>query len=135
MRNVVLTVGIPASGKTTWAIAEARKTGAMIVCRDDVRRMLGLGWNEQEDKVTQLCYAAIFGLLSEGFDIIVADTNINPRNRAQLTAFCVDSGAATVDLKHFPISTEEAVFRDASREASVGTNVILNMQKSYTRQF
>lgn len=136
MSNVILTIGIPASGKSYWAIAESKRTGAMIVCRDDIRKMLGLGWNEDEAKVTRLAYALITGLVDTGADFIVADTNINQRNRERLITYIGYGNPGTIELKFFPISVEEAIARDDVRgDARVGPDVIRNMQKNYHRQF
>lgn len=137
MSKVILTVGIPASGKSTWAIAEAKKTGAMIVCRDDIRKMLGLGWNEDENKVTKVAYCLIKGLLESGHDFIVADTSINKRNREIMIKYIMlcSKQLASVELKFFPISITEACRRDDLREARVGPSVIFNMQRHYIEQF
>ncbi|CAL9992741.1 polynucleotide kinase [Vibrio phage D484] len=38
--KVIVTVGVPASGKTTWAEQFCAKTGAVNVNRDDARQEL-----------------------------------------------------------------------------------------------
>lgn len=133
MSNVVICVGVPASGKSTWARAYAERTGALVVCRDDVRLELVLKHGDDEILVTDLAHGKIEEALTCGFDVVVADTNINRANRNALIKFCTERGA-TVTLKVFPISLEEALKRDRNRNASVGEEVITRMYNQLKSQ-
>lgn len=126
-KKIILTVGISASGKSTWA-AElvASDPRHVIVCRDNVRLMQGfppVGSRDQEAKVTKICRGLIETALLDGFIPIVADTNINKDIRKQLIKFAHEHGA-DVEIVTFPISFNEAVERDSKRSASVGRDVI-----------
>ncbi len=39
MTKLIVTKGLPGSGKTSWAREEAARTGAALVSRDDIRGM------------------------------------------------------------------------------------------------
>ena len=125
MSNVTLTVGIPASGKTTWARKEARERGnTVIVSRDDIRHAHGWRSGHSEDLVTRIHRAQIEAALLEGLDVIVADTNINRTFRNRLIKFCHEHGA-DVQIVRFEISLDEAVLRDSLRvEHKVGADVV-----------
>lgn len=126
-----ITVGISASGKSTWASEYARKNKAIISNRDDMRFSLtgSAGWGDYkfdkkiESIVTsqQLNLALIASKL--GKDLIVADTNLNPDYRNTLYANLEDFGYE-VEIKDFPITLEEAWKRDSLRGNGVGRDVI-----------
>lgn len=126
MSKVTICVGIPASGKSTWAREEANKTCALIICRDDIRIELGLKHGDNEMLVTDWHRDKIRDAINYGFDVIIADTNINKSNRNRLIQFCLQRQAG-VELVIFPISLEEAIKRDANRTAQVGADVIKRM--------
>jgi predicted kinase len=123
MSLVTLTVGISASGKSTWAREESKRTGAVIVCRDDIRISQGLKHGQNEELVTKLSHGHIEIALKSGFDVIVADTNLIPKFRNQLVKLAHRLGA-DVAIKVFPIDYVTALARDTNREASVGASVL-----------
>jgi predicted kinase len=133
MPQAILTVGIPASGKSTWAREYSTLYGIPIVCRDDIRAMQGLKHGQNEEMVTAVAHALIEGLIAEGKDFIVADTNINKKFRNKLVKFCHQRGC-DVNLIVFDISLDEAILRDANREASVGPDVIQRMYADFKGQ-
>lgn len=133
MSKVTLTVGIPASGKSTWAVSEARKTGAVIVCRDDIRTMQGLSHGDNEQLVTKVANAMIEGAILDDSDVIVADTNVNKTFRKALIKLAHRLGA-DVEIKTFPISAIEAIERDKNRRAFVGADVIAKFYAQFTSQ-
>lgn len=133
MPKVIICIGVPASGKSTWARAQAADTGAVIVCRDDIRIMQGLKHGEDEQKVTKVSDAMLDGAISDGYDIIIADTNINRTFRNRLIKFC-HKRAADVEIVTFPVPLQVAIQRDLDREASVGSAVITRMYQQMESQ-
>lgn len=135
MKNVTLTVGIPASGKTTWARQFARDNkNVVITSRDDIRNTHGWKSGFDENRVTRIQRSQIEAALLEGMDVIVADTNINPEFRRQLVKFCHEHGA-DVELMVFPISLDEAVLRDSKRQShKVGPDVVTRFYNDLKNQ-
>jgi predicted kinase len=133
MSTAILTVGAPASGKSTWARENAVDLNAAIVCRDDIRIMQGLKHGDNEDLVTVVEQALIEGLISEGKDFIVADTNINKKFRNRLIKFCHQRGA-DVELVVFDVPLDELIRRDFKRDAQVGPDVIMRMHNDLKGQ-
>lgn len=141
MSTVYLTIGIPASGKTTWAREYARNNPyTVIVSRDDIRHAHGWKSGFDENRVTQIHRAQIEAALLEGLDVIVADTNINPTFRRRLVKFCHEHGADVVLVPFTDVSVDEAIRRDSLRtEHKVGADVIFKfyndlMQQSITEE-
>ena len=76
MAKLIITRGLPGSGKTTWAKAQP---GTVRVNRDELRRMMhgghtGEGWAERQITVAQR--AQIEALLRAGVSVICDDTNL-----------------------------------------------------------
>lgn len=137
MSTVFITVGVPASGKTTWARQFVKDNpNIVIACRDDIRAAHGLfnyGDGAEEARITKIQRAQIEAALLENMDVIVADTNINKTFRNRLIKFAHQHGA-DVEVKAFPVSLDTAIYRDMSREKPVGPDVILKMHNQFKAQ-
>jgi predicted kinase len=132
--TVILTVGIPASGKTTWARAYAKEhPNTMIVSRDDIREAMGVASGENENAVTTVHRAQMEGAFVAGMDVIVADTNINPKFRKALIKFCHEH-AQDVEIKVFPIRLDEAIVRDNRRLDKVGADIVTKFYNDLSSQ-
>lgn len=126
--------GIPASGKTTAALA-ALASGEKItrVNRDDIRfQSFGKYWGVDEDHVTALEHGAVRAGLKRGYDVINDATNLRARNVRGLLKIAAELGAG-VEYRDFPIDLVTALERDAKREKSVGEAVIRDFYRRYTR--
>jgi predicted kinase len=121
--TVYLTVGIAASGKSSWARDNAADLDAVIVCRDDIRIMQGLKHGDDEGLVTLIHRRLITGALAAGKNVIVADTNIEARFRNSLIKLAHEHGH-DVEVVHFPVSLDVAIMRDEGRVDRVGPDVI-----------
>lgn len=133
MSTMVITRGVPASGKSTWAkawVAEAPDT-RVRVNRDNLRWTLGIktgvGTYEQEQEVTHWQDAMIERALSQGKDVVVDNTNLRAKSVKQLLRLA-NKWQAEVEFKDFDITYEQARFRDHMRwdagERFVGDAVI-----------
>lgn len=132
--KVFLTVGIPASGKTTWAKQQALiNDNVVIVSRDDIRESHGWRSGFDENRVTKIQRAQIEIALLNGHDVIVADTNITKKLRENLIKFCHEHGA-DVKLVIFHTGPNVAIPRDLARSRSVGADVINRMWEKFKAQ-
>lgn len=139
--------GLPASGKTTYAVQrldDARfrtPRGSLArVNRDDLRGRVfgtiyqsGPGSSEFEGLVTTVQHAMISTLLRAGTDVICDDTNLDPLYVEALTALAVECGATwrVHDLRWVPLA--ECIGRDAGRalELRVGPQRLYSMWARY----
>lgn len=136
--KAIITIGIPCSGKTTWAEEYARKNGFVNVNRDDLRFTVtgNRSWGtykfkgETENMVTDIQRSMIKSAANRGKSVIVSDTNLVKRRRDELVKFLKDTGFA-VEFKEFHVSLEEAYKRDALRVNGVGRDVIYGMYQKY----
>jgi predicted kinase len=127
MSKVVLTVGVSGSGKTTWARQfVADNAGWVITSRDDIRVAHGfppVGEAEQEKIVTKLQRGMIEAALLDGYNVIVADTNLNKDIRNKLVDYVHKLGH-DVEFKLFDVDLQTCIDRDAGRLKPVGEIVI-----------
>jgi predicted kinase len=140
--RAVITVGISASGKTTWAEEQcANLTGWRNINRDDVRaeimRESGLvpswrNWKwKWEGKVTDRVNIRLQEAADDRVNIIVSDTNLVKDRRDQLAARLQALGF-DVEFKIFDdVNYDEAVRRDNARANGVGYDIIQKQWQNY----
>ncbi len=144
MIKIILTVGIPSAGKSSWAIQEVNKdpTKTVRLNRDSLRNMLnGYVFTDKNEKlVSEINKAGLTAALKAGFEQIILDeTNLDKRN---FTSVCKIAKEANVDCmvieKHFYIDLEKALERNSKREgrARVPDEIIhKHWKKSGKEQF
>lgn len=139
MSTVIMTKGLPASGKSTWAkewISEKR--GRVRINRDDLRMMMqGTTKMEQGQSCEALVLAASLNILRNalilGRDVVCDNTNLNPQTVKRFTEVCEEMGAR-VEWKVFNTSMEECIRRDSQRENPVGAEAIQTMWKKHQKE-
>ena len=127
--RAILTVGCSGSGKSTWA----EQQGKRVICRDNIRRSildLAVGENlwdnyhfEYEDKVNQEHTRQIVEAARNNEDIIIADTNVSPRVRSNLTRLLEQHGYQ-VELEVFDTPIYACLINNQRRADVVADNVI-----------
>ncbi|SDY67217.1 Predicted kinase [Micromonospora pattaloongensis] len=134
MARLILTRGLPASGKTTFA--RKLQPSVVRVNRDDLRRMLHgtrLFTQWAEGQVTAAQRAQVEALLRAKADVCVDDTNLRSRTVREWAELAARFGA-TVEVHDFTdIPLEECIRRDAERseEDRVGEDAIRRMHQRY----
>jgi predicted kinase len=131
MIKVFLTVGIPGSGKSTWAKAEVAKdpNNWVRINNDDLRAMMnGSVYSADYEKmITDTRNYLIRDSLKRGKNVIIDNLNLNRRH---FDTVCEIAKSVNINVqvleKSFYIDVEDAIARDAGREgkAKVGADVI-----------
>lgn len=145
--KAIVTVGVSASGKTTFANdLLAADPSWMNINRDDIRveiyeskhpgkEFLWPKWNwKWESLVTMRQSDMISCALKRGMNILISDTNLHENRRKDLIKSLTSIGYS-VEIKVFDVSFEEALRRDASRKNGVGVSVIARQFEEFNAQF
>lgn len=130
-KKVILTIGLPASGKSTWCEDFLRKNQDWVkISRDDFRYMLR---NEPmlefkgENLVTTLCFNSAKHALRSGYNVIIDNTHLR---LSYINDAKNELGElADIDYRYFDTPAETCIERDKRREHSVGVEVIKKMHK------
>lgn len=136
MSVLVLTRGLPGSGKTTWAKAWVDEDPAhrARLNRDDLRRQM---FNKPfldyagEQAVTHAQQSAAKALLRSGRDVVVDDTNLRAKYVRAWIDLSAEAGANVRIREFIDVSVDECIRRDAEREQPVGEQVIRGMHDRY----
>lgn len=116
MSKIIILVGCPASGKSTYARELHRKDkNCVIINRDDIRDARGTYWiPEQEGYISDIEEFSVRAALNRGLTPIIDATNLNPKSREKWDRIAHEMGAE-VEVKEFDIPFEEALQRDYMR--------------------
>ena len=135
MITLYMTIGLPASGKTTWARSKmAEHPGSYKrINKDDLRAMLDDGrWSPDNEKfVLAMSRSLIDGALGHGKHVICDDTNLHPKHEAALRKLAKKRNAAFEVVDFRGVSLEECIERDRKRANYVGEKVIRKMWNNY----
>ena len=136
-----ITIGLPASGKTTWAKEFCDTNSITRVNNDEIRNPLYLqqghrNWSRKlESTVRSTRELMISDLAIAGADVVIDNTHLNPKTMTETISFCEGIGYVVelVDFRH--VSLEECLRRDALREGhtQVGEKVILDMFNKFLK--
>jgi len=129
--------GLPASGKSSWAMANCSKT-CMRLNNDIFRSMTGVqDFNrDMETTVGAGIRAAGMHALSLGFDIIVDNCNLGAKHKNFWTAYAKQHGNRMVE-KFFDTPLDECIQRDSTRMSGlkVGSERITEMFYTHLAPF
>jgi predicted kinase len=137
LTTLMITRGLPASGKTTRARAWVAENpaGRARLNRDDFRLMVHEGYisRETEAVISSAQHGAARTLLLAGIDVVADDTNLKPKATLAWEEVAARAGAALViwDLTNVPLDV--CIARDAARtgNAHVGEQAIRDMHDTY----
>ena len=138
MPILIITRGLPGSGKTTHARAwvEGDREHRARVNRDDIRQMLDHGEfvkGVTEGRVLAARDALILGLLAKGLNVICDDTNLPQRTARDLARLAKRSRADFCVYDYSNVPMETCLARNAARtdKPPVGEAVIRDMHMRY----
>jgi predicted kinase len=129
--KLILTKGLPASGKTTWAKEYIQKYPETAnLCKDDLRLQLS-GTNKREKRIVKVRDLLTEYYFEQGYSVIWSDTNLNPVHlrRAEELAAKHKVELKIQDFTDVPLA--ECIRRDLVRSNSVGQQAIEQMYYDY----
>lgn len=132
-QQVIIMKGLPACGKTTRARRIAlEKPGTKIISKDSLRKMFddGVYNNANEEFVRSSRDVLIRLALDKGHNVIVDDTNLDPRHTEQIRRVVGDRAEIIIE-DMTDVSPEECKRRDKKRPDYVGEDVIMRNYYRY----
>lgn len=128
--------GLPACGKSTKAAELIRASGNMVRLNKDLARtMLHFDkFSGRNEDLTHFSMTTLATALLAKTNVIVDDTNLNPRVFEGWKQVSAEAGAKVEVIDMTDVPADECVRRDAVREKSVGYTVIRNMALRYGLQ-
>lgn len=124
MTTLYMTIGLPGSGKSTWAAT----TGFQIYSSDAIREELGLDPTKKEDnnKTFEELHKRIIEALSSGESAIYDATNMSRKKRMEFLRQVSQLPVLRVAVL-FTTPLDICIERDSKRENPVGKDVIMRM--------
>ena len=138
MPELVITRGLPASGKTTWARGWANQPERVRLSRDDLRQQLfnveGVGTSQQEAVISDLLHTQTRGYLNNGISVVIDATNLRLRHAREYATIAHETGA-DFRVEDFDTPVDRCVERDRHRHDKggrlVGEQVIRDMAERF----
>ena len=128
MPRLYILIGVPGSGKSTWAkdFGESAFT-LVIISPDDIRASLGDVMDQSKNaEVWELAYDAVVDNLDRGWDVILDATAATLYTRKKSIEVGHSMNAEVIGV-YFPVSAELAKERNKGRERVVPEHVIDRM--------
>lgn len=144
MKRIILTRGIPASDKSTWAKQEVLKDPehSIRINKDDLRNMCGKYWVPAREKYITACKGTLLiNAINFKFDTIIIDEmNLNPKENGYLKGMVsmmndtIKEGQDKyiIEVKDFTdVPLDVCLERDSKRENPIGEDVIRGIFNKY----
>lgn len=132
--KLIMTKGLPGSGKSTWAKEQLNKGEYKRVNKDELRSMIDNGkWSGKNEKfIVGVRDEIIIRSLRAGISVISDDTNLDPKHEERFRQIARDFKASLVIEDRFlQVPLETCIQRDLLRLESVGAKVITGMYDKY----
>ena len=127
--KITMLKGLPSSGKTTWANEQIKNSSAVRISRDDIRQMLGGYSPNREKDVLRLRNCLIENAIQMRKNVIVDDTNLNPKHEKYLRQLASKLGVKfEINDSFLKLTPQECIERDKKRiDKTVGADVIWDL--------
>ena len=146
IKKLILTRGIPGSGKSTWAKAWVAEDPEHRVRFnwDDMRNMMGPYWVPSREPINKhMLWAAVntAAYCTRPYDIVIDNMNLNPKDWKQYEDWITNYNQSLnaeetgtqyqLEFKDFFTPVEECIRRDAMRSNPIGEKTIKDIWRKY----
>lgn len=140
---VEILVGLPASGKSTYALDKVSKSGGSIkrINKDNLRAMIDNSvFSKKNEKNIENCRdSLLYNLLFNSYSVIIDDTNLVSKHIEQIIDVVKEYNSygreaeVIINKDFLNVPLEECIQRDSQRvgKAKVGKMVIFSMAKKF----
>ncbi len=130
--KLIMTKGLPGSGKSTWAKNFCNENPTYVrVNKDSLRTMIASYTLKSENFIVKLRDSIIRTAFTEKKNIVVDDTNLDPKHEFNLRKIANEFNAEFEIKSFLDISMKQCIAQDLKREHSVGEKVIKKMYRHY----
>lgn len=130
-QKLIMCRGLPASGKSTWRKAEVKSNPNIRHWNNDEARANWPSWTKDREKaLSDKRIAVILCYLTQGFTVIVDDTNLNPIHEETYRKIAEEFGIE-FEIKEFAVDVVTCIRNDANRENPVGKKTIMDMSRKW----
>lgn len=148
-RKIILTRGIPGSGKSTFAKAwvHENSTERVRFNRDDIRNMLGDYWvPPRESLINRIFDSFLNHAMLNKYDIVIDNMNLNKKDVADIinyvqefnkwVSLSKDPYEYKIEMKDFfDVSLKTCIERDSKRPNPLGEKVITGIYNKYKSEY
>lgn len=136
--KLIMTKGLPASGKSTWAKKQVQASNGKIkrVNKDDLRAMIDDSlWSKTNEKnILAIRDLIVKHYLSRGFTVIVDDTNLSLNHEDDLRKIAEEQGADFEVESFLDVPLATCILRNAQRVNPVPEHAIKSMFNTFIRK-
>lgn len=136
MTKIHATLGLPGSGKTTYALNYIEEHGGVRANRDEIRfELFGKYWGKgvDEKKVSLRQDEIVAEALANGDDVWIDDTNLSPKAKDHVARLAEEHGVEVIWHDFLDVPITECIANDLKRDRSVGEDVIRGMWDRYLK--
>ena len=134
--KIIATLGLIASGKTTWSKEQQTKDPSIVrVNKDELRAMMHDSRHNKsnESQVIRIETAIIEDALKQGRTVIVDNTHGHPSHQERFEKLAKEYNSA-LEIKEFDTPLATCIERDSKREKPIGKQAIMKMYNQFFRK-
>ena len=131
---LIILVGPPASGKSTWGKDFAQKNNMVYVSTDEIRGQIGKGEDDQSVSAAahMIAQKRVREALTLGKNVMIDATNCDGDARRPYVKMAKEHNAYKIAVT-FEVSRDELLKRNAQRKRQVSSEIIDLFLKKYSR--
>lgn len=147
MKKLLVLQGLPASGKSTYAVKWVNEDPEhrLRINQDSIRTMFGKYWLEDKEQLkkresitSNITMELLILSMFNQFDIVLDNINLNTKVLGTIEDYVnyfnmefADLQAYQIEYKLFKEPLQTLINRDSKRDISIGAEVITNLYNKY----
>jgi predicted kinase len=138
MKKVIMSRGLPSSGKTTWAkeMVTNNPNTYKRINNDDLRKMLDNNHysKDTEKFIKKAVDALVLLALEEGKHVILDNTHLTDKSINRIKELVKGKAEVVIEDKFLQVPLETCIKNDLKRLESVGKDVIVDMYNKHVKK-
>lgn len=138
MKKVILTKGLPGSGKSTWAkeLLKSNPNAYKRINNDDLRKMFdNMQYSQDmENFIKKAVDTLVLLALEEGKHVILDNTHLSDKSVNRIKELVKGKAEVIIEDKFLKVPLETCIKNDLKRLESVGKDVIVKMYEQHIKK-